>query len=170
MLVLRRETERPEAVTAGTVMLAGTDTENIYRLAAELLDDPAAYDGMPRPSTPMATDQACPAHRCSDPEPLPAGCAAARAICTRTLKKQHPAEDEQQLLVTALAVEEIQHQNQQQILRLEVCKRKLLQQLLQPPPVVPGGGFCFAAGGMLGRGRNSACGASGIRSTCPLLP
>ena len=39
VLVLRRETERPEAVTAGTVKLAGTDTENIYRLAAELLDD-----------------------------------------------------------------------------------------------------------------------------------
>ena len=42
VLVLRRETERPEAVTAGTVKLAGTDTEEIYRLAAELLDDPAA--------------------------------------------------------------------------------------------------------------------------------
>lgn len=31
VLVLRRETERPEAVTAGTVKLAGTDTEDIYR-------------------------------------------------------------------------------------------------------------------------------------------
>ena len=39
VLVLRRETERPEAVTAGTVKLAGTNTEGIYRLAAELLDD-----------------------------------------------------------------------------------------------------------------------------------
>ena len=54
VLVLRRETERPEAVTAGTVKLAGTDTEDIYRLAAELLDDPAAYDRMAKAYTAMA--------------------------------------------------------------------------------------------------------------------
>lgn len=52
VLVLRRETERPEAVTAGTVKLAGTDTEEIYRLAAELLDDPAAYDRMAKAVNP----------------------------------------------------------------------------------------------------------------------
>ena len=60
MLVLRRETERPEAVTAGTVKLAGTDTENIYRLAAELLDDPAAYDRMAKAVNPYGDGQACP--------------------------------------------------------------------------------------------------------------
>ncbi len=60
VLVLRRETERPEAVTAGTVKLAGTDTENIYRLAAELLDDPAAYDRMAKAVNPYGDGQACP--------------------------------------------------------------------------------------------------------------
>ena len=60
VLVLRRETERPEAVTAGTVKLAGTDTENIYRLATELLDDPAAYDRMAKAVNPYGDGQACP--------------------------------------------------------------------------------------------------------------
>ena len=60
VLVLRRETERPEAVTAGTVKLAGTDTEAIYRLAAELLDDPAAYDRMAKAVNPYGDGRACP--------------------------------------------------------------------------------------------------------------
>ena len=60
VLVLRRETERPEAVTAGTVKLAGTDTEDIYRLAAELLDDPAAYDRMAKAVNPYGDGNACP--------------------------------------------------------------------------------------------------------------
>lgn len=60
VLVLRRETERPEAVTAGTVKLAGTDTEEIYRLAAELLDDPAAYDRMAKAVNPYGDGKACP--------------------------------------------------------------------------------------------------------------
>ena len=59
MLVLRRETERPEAVTAGTVKLAGTDTEDIYSLAAELLDDPAAYDRMAKAVNPYGDGKAC---------------------------------------------------------------------------------------------------------------
>ncbi len=46
VLVLRRETERPEAVEAGTVKLAGVDQDDIVRLARELLDDPAAYAAM----------------------------------------------------------------------------------------------------------------------------
>jgi len=36
VLVLRNETERPEAVKAGTVKLAGTEKENIIRLTEEL--------------------------------------------------------------------------------------------------------------------------------------
>lgn len=39
VLVLRNETERPEAVTAGTVRLAGTRREDIVREARLLLDD-----------------------------------------------------------------------------------------------------------------------------------
>lgn len=46
VLVLRRETERPEAVEAGTVKLAGVHREEIVRLARELFDNPAAYAAM----------------------------------------------------------------------------------------------------------------------------
>lgn len=46
VLVLRRETERPEAVEAGTVQLAGVEQAEIERLARTLLDDPAAYAAM----------------------------------------------------------------------------------------------------------------------------
>ena len=46
VLVLRNETERPEAVQAGTVKIAGVDKENIKKLAFELLSDKAEYDKM----------------------------------------------------------------------------------------------------------------------------
>ncbi|MFS0708960.1 UDP-N-acetylglucosamine 2-epimerase, partial [Kocuria palustris] len=36
VLVLRNTTERPEGIDAGTLKLAGTDEETIYRLATEL--------------------------------------------------------------------------------------------------------------------------------------
>ncbi|HHW03919.1 MAG TPA: UDP-N-acetylglucosamine 2-epimerase (non-hydrolyzing) [Thermoanaerobacterales bacterium] len=46
VLVLRRETERPEAVKAGTVKVIGTDRRNVYEEAAKLLCDRTAYDRM----------------------------------------------------------------------------------------------------------------------------
>lgn len=46
VLVLRRETERPEAVQAGTVKLAGVNADTIYELTSELLKDNGAYDKM----------------------------------------------------------------------------------------------------------------------------
>lgn len=46
VLVLRDKTERPEAVTAGTVALAGTGEEGIFALAHHLLTDRAAYERM----------------------------------------------------------------------------------------------------------------------------
>jgi len=46
VLVLRKTTERPEAVTAGTAKLIGTQTEEIVMAAAELLSNPTAYDKM----------------------------------------------------------------------------------------------------------------------------
>ena len=52
VLVLRQETERPEAVEAGTVRLAGVEQEKIVRLAAQLLDDRAEYDKMARAINP----------------------------------------------------------------------------------------------------------------------
>ena len=59
VLVLRRETERPEAVRAGTVKIAGTDTEEIFRLASELLDSPEAYRAMAHAVNPYGDGRAC---------------------------------------------------------------------------------------------------------------
>ncbi len=52
VLVMRDTTERPEAVSAGTVKLVGTDTELIINEVARLLDDPAAYESMARAHNP----------------------------------------------------------------------------------------------------------------------
>lgn len=46
VLVLRRETERPEAIEAGTVKLAGVEEEQIFRMACELFDHAEAYQQM----------------------------------------------------------------------------------------------------------------------------
>ncbi len=46
VLVLRCETERPEAVDAGTVKIAGVRYDDIVAMTNELLNDPAAYDQM----------------------------------------------------------------------------------------------------------------------------
>ena len=46
VLVMRENTERPEAVVAGTVKLVGTDRKRIVAEARNLLDQPAAYDAM----------------------------------------------------------------------------------------------------------------------------
>ena len=60
VLVLRRETERPEAVEAGTVVLAGTEREKIELLAAKLLTDSAEYEKMARAVNPDGDGRACP--------------------------------------------------------------------------------------------------------------
>jgi UDP-N-acetylglucosamine 2-epimerase (non-hydrolysing) len=46
VLVCRENTERPEAVTAGTVRLVGTDATTIVAEVDRLLDDPKAYAEM----------------------------------------------------------------------------------------------------------------------------
>lgn len=46
VLVLRGETERPEAAEAGTVKIAGTEEDIIYSLASQLLIDDAEYHKM----------------------------------------------------------------------------------------------------------------------------
>lgn len=58
VLVLRNETERPEAVTAGTVRLAGTSRENIYSLASQLLDNPEEYRKMAHAVNPYGDGKA----------------------------------------------------------------------------------------------------------------
>ncbi len=52
VLVLRDTTERPEGVNAGTLKLAGTDEEAIYKLTKELLTDKNEYDRMSKSSNP----------------------------------------------------------------------------------------------------------------------
>ena len=59
MLVLRKETERPEAVQAGTVKLAGVDYDRITELADQLLDDPTAYGEMAHAVNPYGDGKAC---------------------------------------------------------------------------------------------------------------
>lgn len=46
VLVLRNETERPEAVEAGTVKVVGTDKDNIVKETFRLLDDETEYKRM----------------------------------------------------------------------------------------------------------------------------
>ena len=46
VLVLRNETERPEAVYSGTVRIAGVNEDNIYNMASKLLTDKEDYEKM----------------------------------------------------------------------------------------------------------------------------
>ena len=59
VLVLRKETERPEAVQAGTVKLAGVEEETIFQMASQLLSNPAAYDEMAHAVNPYGDGEAC---------------------------------------------------------------------------------------------------------------
>ena len=59
VLVMRRETERPEAVAAGTAKLAGVERAEIVRLASELLDSPEAYAKMAKAVNPYGDGHAC---------------------------------------------------------------------------------------------------------------
>jgi UDP-N-acetylglucosamine 2-epimerase (non-hydrolysing) len=52
VLVLRNETERPEAIEAGTVKLAGTQKDRIISLANELITDENAYQKMAKAVNP----------------------------------------------------------------------------------------------------------------------
>ncbi len=59
VLVLRRETERPEAVAAGTVKLAGINRETIVAMAEELLHSTGAYAAMAHAVNPYGDGFAC---------------------------------------------------------------------------------------------------------------
>jgi UDP-N-acetylglucosamine 2-epimerase (non-hydrolysing) len=59
VLVLRKVTERPEAVAAGTVKLVGTDIGPIVDTATELLDNPNAYSTMSAIHNPYGDGRAC---------------------------------------------------------------------------------------------------------------
>ena len=52
VLVLRDTTERPEGIEAGTLKLVGTNEEDVYNAAKELLSDKSAYDKMSKATNP----------------------------------------------------------------------------------------------------------------------
>lgn len=58
VVVLRRETERPEAVLAGTVKVAGVEPEKIYQLTHELLNNPEEYEKVARAVSPYGDGKA----------------------------------------------------------------------------------------------------------------
>lgn len=62
VLVMRDTTERPEAVSAGTVKLVGTDEETIVDEASQLLTDASAYEAMAKAVNPYGDGRA--AERC----------------------------------------------------------------------------------------------------------
>ena len=59
VLVLRRETERPEAVAAGTVKLAGVVQDDIVTMAERLIRDKSVYAQMAHAVNPYGDGRAC---------------------------------------------------------------------------------------------------------------
>ena len=59
VLVMRNNTERPEALDAGTVKLVGTDYNKIVNEVSELLDDESCYKKMSQATNPYGDGLAC---------------------------------------------------------------------------------------------------------------
>lgn len=59
VMVLRTETERPEAVEAGTVILAGVKKEIIVNIADELINNEKSYKAMTQATNPYGDGKAC---------------------------------------------------------------------------------------------------------------
>ncbi len=59
VLVMRDTTERPEALSAGTVRLVGTGYDRIVGEVSRLLDDESAYEAMSRAVNPYGDGKAC---------------------------------------------------------------------------------------------------------------
>ncbi len=59
VLVLRTETERPEAVKAGTVKVVGVDKNVIIQEANKLLEDSYAYEKMSKAANPYGDGNSC---------------------------------------------------------------------------------------------------------------
>jgi len=59
VLVVRKETERPEAIEAGTVKLAGVERQEIYDLTYQLLTDNEEYKRMANAVNPYGDGTAC---------------------------------------------------------------------------------------------------------------
>ncbi len=59
VLVMRDTTERPEALSSGTVHLVGTDYDKIVNEVSELLDNQKAYEKMSQAVNPYGDGKAC---------------------------------------------------------------------------------------------------------------
>ena len=59
VLVMRETTERPEALTSGTVHLVGTDYGRIVSEVSQLIDNPAVYRSMSQAVNPYGDGKAC---------------------------------------------------------------------------------------------------------------
>ena len=59
VLVMRETTERPEAVTVGTVKLVGANSERIVQETLHLVDDDLAYQAMAKIHNPYGDGKAC---------------------------------------------------------------------------------------------------------------
>ena len=59
VLVLRDTTERPEGLSAGTLMLVGTDEENVYSYTKLLLDNGEIHAKMTSLKNPYGDGNAC---------------------------------------------------------------------------------------------------------------
>lgn len=59
VLVMRDTTERPEALSSGTVHLVGTDYDKIVKEVSTLLEDSAAYEKMSKAVNPYGDGKAC---------------------------------------------------------------------------------------------------------------
>ena len=70
VLVMRNESERPEAIRAGVAKLVGYDARAIVDEASRLLVDPGAYTSMVRRVSPYGDGQAAAPHR-SDRRQIP---------------------------------------------------------------------------------------------------
>ena len=58
VIVLRDTTERPEGIEAGTLVLAGTEEENIYKITKNLLEDENKYKAMSKAVNPYGDGKA----------------------------------------------------------------------------------------------------------------
>lgn len=59
VVVLRTETERPEAVEAGTVIIAGIDKDNIYNQTNKIINNEEVYNQMSKATNPYGNGKAC---------------------------------------------------------------------------------------------------------------
>ena len=82
VLVLRDTTERPEEIKAGTLELAGTDEDEVYRRCRELLHEHDKYQSMSRKANPYGDGRASRADRAGDFASFWSGDRAPFRLCT----------------------------------------------------------------------------------------